>query len=52
MASDIRRMSHEEISEINRRAKEWRSRQAKPVQDQELETHEQMDLWSEGKDKS
>jgi len=52
MATDIRRMSKEDLDELNRQAKAWRSRDMKPTQDQQPEAREQMDLWDEAEDKS
>jgi hypothetical protein len=52
MATDIRRMSKEDLDELNRQAKVWRSRDMKPTQDQQPEAREQMDLWDEDQDKS
>lgn len=49
MATDIRRMSKEELDELNRQAALWRARN-KPAPDQQApdSVPTQMDLWNEG----
>jgi hypothetical protein len=56
MAIDIRRMSKEDLDELNRQAKVWRASRDKPTANQsaqraEVPTPSQMDLFDAEKEK-
>jgi hypothetical protein len=56
MATDIRRMSKEDLDELNRQAKVWRASRDKPTANQsaqraEVPTPSQMDLFDAEKEK-